>query len=578
MTCVAALSAVLSLAAPALASAMTFSPPDPVVGDTVGRFDRTERVRHGVPGGLPLGGHQGLGTAPSRPNNSTNPQHPDLSAGGYWVTFEQRCSDGHNPAQDSGQFTVGPGLGGSISVNPDPPVVNQQATLSAAATGGNPGYSFSWDLNNDGTFGDSTSRTPSYTFTTTGPHTVEVQITDNQGTTNSQNPTHTTTVTRTINVVAPTPTSRLRRRRRRAPRPSRLGSRSSRPTAVSPPDGRNQWTTTSAITVNGISLPDYGQTFTITDSATGVPGHFTAPNSTLKSTGSPSSRATSTGHCPTAAPATRRGALPRHSGGAEDRGLPRERSGRARLRAARKDSSFYSSFGFNLELPATFTAGPDPSFGSVSAGASVTVDDQGVHYNGLRVEAHDVWLGKLKVASVCFSYIPANGTTTAPCDPPSFGPSNNLTPKLNGDEPFLACNSDPTTNRWDGSAVLELPSKLQLGAYGGVADGQITKLGGSIGGLEKRVPIAAGVYLDHVAFGLCLSPPPFKIRANIGANFLGSNHLVSVDGSFTYIDEYGFTPWSLAVDGSLKVAESRSGRRTSASPPRSSSPSAFRRE
>ena len=103
--------------------------------------------------------------------------------------------------------------------------------------------------------------------------------------------------------------------------------------------------------------------------------------------------------------------------------------------------------------------------------------------------------------------------------------------------------------------MFELPSKLQLGAFGGVADGQISKLGGSISGLERRVPLASGVYLDHVAFGLCLSPPPFKIKANVGANFLGSNRFVSVDGSFTYTDAFGFTPWNLALDGSMKVGE-----------------------
>ena len=41
-------------------------------------------------------------------------------------------------------------------------------------------YSWAWDLNNDGVFTDADGRTPSTTFTTTGPHVVSVRITDNQ--------------------------------------------------------------------------------------------------------------------------------------------------------------------------------------------------------------------------------------------------------------------------------------------------------------------------------------------------------------------------------------------------------------
>ena len=37
---------------------------------------------------------------------------------------------------------------------------------------------YSWDLDNDGTFGDSTSATPTVTFPTSGTHTVRLQVTD----------------------------------------------------------------------------------------------------------------------------------------------------------------------------------------------------------------------------------------------------------------------------------------------------------------------------------------------------------------------------------------------------------------
>ena len=161
----------------------------------------------------------------------------------------------------------------------------------------------------------------------------------------------------------------------------------------------------------------------------------------------------------------------------------------------------------------------------------------------------------MKVHSVCFSYIPAGGLSTTPCDPPSFGGDPGLITKPGGDQPFIQCGSDPATDRWDASAEIEVPTGLQLGAFGGLANGSVSKLGASIDNLGRRVPLAYGLYLDHVSFGLCLSPPPFKIRANVGANFLGASNLVNIDGGFTYTDAVGFTPWSLQLDGAVSIGQ-----------------------
>ena len=183
------------------------------------------------------------------------------------------------------------------------------------------------------------------------------------------------------------------------------------------------------------------------------------------------------------------------------------------------------------------------------------VDDAGIDYNGLQLAASNVWLGKLKVNSVCFSYIPANGTTTKPCPTPTFGGTSGPAAGPGDNQEFISCKSDPTTNRWNASADLELPSGLEIGAFGALADGQISQLGGAAGNLGRRVPIVNGFYLDHVALGLCLSPPPFKIRANVGANFMGSSHLVSVSGGFIYTDATQTSPWSFNLDGEVSVGD-----------------------
>ena len=52
----------------------------------------------------------------------------------------------------------------------------------------------------------------------------------------------------------------------------------------------NVYTTRSTVMMNGGTLTGYGQTFTVTTTSDGSPGHFTAPNSTIAigGVGSPS--------------------------------------------------------------------------------------------------------------------------------------------------------------------------------------------------------------------------------------------------------------------------------------------------
>ena len=544
----------------AVATSLTISPPTPVVGDLVtAEGPPTECVNNVAPAYTDTFTRHNPDTVTATGPATFGSTGVDYSAtvtqaGSYTVKQDAFCSSDSSHHTDTFDFTVTAGLGGSISVSPDPAVVNHPATISVSPTGGHPGYTYSWDLNNDGIYGD--DRMPPIslldcTFTTTGPHVVHVQITD--GYPDNVPPIHTVTITKTITVGTgttppPPPPPCIHRVAFQLSEFTTAGcftKTSSTPT---------QWHTTSAVKLNGIPLPAYGQTFTITAPTASEPGgHFTALNSTIQ-----------LDHF-TAYSGDIDWSLP--AGGQGDEGVFHSFSvangaslfgltvrGSIALDLGQDaNGTYYADFPLSIQLPASFTAGPDPSFGSVTGAASLRVDDAGIHYNGLRLEAENVWLGKLQVNSVCFSYIPAGGQSTAPCDTPTFG---------GGDAPFITCNSDPTTNRWDASADVELPSGLELGAFGGLANGRISKLGGSIGNLEKRAPIADGVYLDHVAFGLCLSPPPLIIRANIGANFLGNRNLVALDGGFTYTDSTPTSPWSLELDGDLTVGDTPIGSGT----------------
>src|SRR4051794_1897208 len=188
--------AVLAIAPPALA-VVTVNPENPVVGDTVNATGGYGEC----PGGPPEYNFRFLlhNSDGSQTVTASGPGTPDSSGAStgvhyshdvsqaaespayYTVEEDAHCISGDSHHFDSsGHFEVHAGLGGSISVSPDPAVVNQTARLSAAATNGNPGYTFAWDLNNDGNFTDSTEREVDTTFTTVGSHDVSVQISDNK--------------------------------------------------------------------------------------------------------------------------------------------------------------------------------------------------------------------------------------------------------------------------------------------------------------------------------------------------------------------------------------------------------------
>lgn len=574
--------AVVPSALAAVAANPQISPPNPVAGDTVtyiggGSVDcqatYTFTVTYHNPTGPP--------TVTSSTPSGTYQQYsfPVPKAGDYTVAENTTSSNPNCTTQRSADFTVGEGLGGSISVSPDPAVVNQSANLNVVPTGGNPGYTFSWDLNDDGTFGDATTHNPTTTFTTSGSHTVRVRITDTSA---GGNPSHTTTVVKTIDVVTPSTTTGTTTSATPPPCVSTVAFKLSEFkttgcfTQVS--SSPNQWTTTSAVTLNGMSLPDYGQTFTITGPTPGEPGgHFSAPNSTIQldtftafsgnidwslPDGGPNQEQVVPGKSISVAAGSSllglnvRGEIALKLGA--DSGVTENVNGYQ----TGSGGKFYADFPLTIELPVGFKAGPENGFGTVTGSASLRVDDGGVHYDGLRLEAKDVWLGKLNVKSVCFSYIPANGMSTAPCDTPSFGDPSVGDTSLNAkappsDQSFIKCASDATTNRWDASAEVVVPSGLGLGAFGGLANGQLSKLGASISGLDRRVPLGYGVYLDSISFGLCLSPPPLTIKAKVGADFFGASNLVNLAGSFTYTDAVGYNPWSLQLDADVSIGKGK---------------------
>ena len=439
--------------------------------------------------------------------------------------------------------TVNRALAGRISVSPDPPVVNQPAELSATQTGGSPEYSYAWDTDDDGSFDDATTRTVTTVFPTTGAHDVSVRIRD------GATPFHQDVVTRTLDVVdspAPGPTPE-------PPAPCvqnlTFGLSEFKTDGCFTRTSQTQYETTAAIKLNGVSFPDFGQTFVITLPTTGEPGgHFSALDSAVKL----GSLTVFSGDIDWTLPDGKQGdeeevealSLPPFAKlfGLDIKGTTSMRLGWG------DDGRHYATFPLNVDLPALFTPGPDRNAGRVTGDASVRVDDSGPHFDGLKIAVTDVFIGRIKVPEACFSYIPANGKSVAPCDPPS----------LDG-KPYITCADDSTKERWDGNAVLELPvaGAPQFAAFGGLADGKLSKLGGFADNLGVSVALLPGVFLKRIGAGLCITPPPVKIRGDVGVEALGGK--LRVNGHVLYTDESPGEPWSVEVGGNASIADTQIG-------------------
>ncbi|HEV7804955.1 MAG TPA: hypothetical protein VGO80_03995 [Solirubrobacteraceae bacterium] len=219
------------------------------------------------------------------------------------------------------------------------------------------------------------------------------------------------------------------------------------------------------------------------------------------------------------------------------------------------DGQHYATFPMEISLPKAFTSSPGRASGGVSAKASVRVDSAGIHYDGLKLQVSGVYIGSLRVDSACLSYVPARASEAVePCP----------MPELKGQE-FIKCASNADTDRWDGSAVMTLPTKARpkLSVFGGLADGDISKLGGFVEKLGTSVPLVQGVYLDSVGVGLCLTPPPLKLKGTVGvtiqpapesgAKTTSKKATVAIDGSITYTDSDESNPWSLVMKGEVFV-------------------------
>ncbi len=196
-----------------------------------------------------------------------------------------------------------------------------------------------------------------------------------------------------------------------------------------------------------------------------------------------------------------------------------------------------------LSLPSILKNGPGTDAGTLTGTVAIRGDHDGFKTDALKLEVGNAYLGQLEIKSLCLSYTAA-GSSTTPCTPPPGAAE-------------LAPVCDPGTDeaRWDGAALIVLPtaSRPQLGVFAGIRGGAFSYGGASISNLGNAVPLAAGVYLDKFGVGVCVNPPPFKIKGGVGMRFgrpIGGKSPAYLDATLEYIDS---RPWTLEAKGSLAL-------------------------
>ena len=208
------------------------------------------------------------------------------------------------------------------------------------------------------------------------------------------------------------------------------------------------------------------------------------------------------------------------------------------------DGRHYSLFRIVLDLPDLFRNGPGKGAGGLTATVGVRVDDRGVRADAVKAEVRNAYIGQIAIKDLCLSYTAAGSTTTTPCSPPAFGA-----------EPLISCAADPDVSRWDGSAVITLPteSSTEVGVFAGLSGDQFSYAGAQVTNLGDAMPLATGVYLDRIGLGICLQPPPMKFTGAAAVRFgpdFGGQQALLLDGQVSYVDS---RPWVFSAKGGLSV-------------------------
>lgn len=214
-------------------------------------------------------------------------------------------------------------------------------------------------------------------------------------------------------------------------------------------------------------------------------------------------------------------------------------NGKVSLRLGRtQDGAAYSNLVVIVALPDLLKRGPDDKSGGLTNTLALRIDDSGVKADAVKIEVENAYLGALELKNLCLSYTAA-GSSTSACKPPD----NSAAP--------AGCAEGNDESRWDGSAEMTLPTanRPKLGIFAGIRGGAFSYGGAQVSDLGTSVPLATGVFPDKFGLGLCVNPPPFRLKGTAGIKF-GPKGSAYLDGSVEYTNS---DPWVLEAKGSLSL-------------------------
>ncbi|MFL5862434.1 MAG: hypothetical protein ACJ780_16955 [Solirubrobacteraceae bacterium] len=309
------------------------------------------------------------------------------------------------------------------------------------------------------------------------------------------------------------------------------------------------FTTTSAISLNGVPVPPVpGTQVSIHTPTSSAPGGSISVDASITVAGFTLNKTVITKNFPFGTNGQEGSFIAlAPSGGQKFLGLDLTGSSVAWNLGRDSNGAPYAKFAAILALPSVLKNGPEQGAGGLTGTVAFRINQDGaLKTDAVKLEVANAFIGSVGLKHLCLSYTAANQTTTTPCSPPLFGA-----------QPLIKCEQGAPADRWDGSAVIVLPtaSRAELGVFAGFRNGQFGYGGAQVSNLGDSVPIATNVFLDRAGLGLCVNPPPFKITASAGIR-IGPRNFALINGSLEYINS---RPWVLKADGSLDIAGNNVG-------------------
>src|SRR5689334_12497619 len=237
------------------------------------------------------------------------------------------------------------------------------------------------------------------------------------------------------------------------------------------------FTTTSAINLNGIPVPPVpGTQVSIHSPTSSAPGGSISVDASITVAGFTLNKSVITKNFPNGTNGQEGSFIAlAPSGGQKFLGLDLTGSAVAWNFGRDSNGAPFSKFAAILALPSVLKNGPEQAAGGLTGTVAFRINQDGsLKTDAVKLEVANAFIGSVGLKNLCLSYTAANQTTTTPCSPPLFGA-----------KPLIECEQGAPANRWDGSAVIVLPttSRAELGVFAGFRDGQFGYGGAQVSNL-----------------------------------------------------------------------------------------------